>query len=562
MSPSQLTLGACSAAAIGLAYGPWLVAFGQELWSKPHYQHFPFVLLAAGLLGAQRLREKPLGRSEREGQSAWPTYLAYAVAWALLGLAYAAYSPLLAGMSAIVLIGGWLLTVTRRTGKPFPWGPWLLLWLVVPPPLGLDGRLMQALQHTSSRLSSYTLDLFGVNHLMDGNALMLPGKQLFVDEACSGIISVVSIVACAAMYGVWRRRAGLHVVLLILMAAGWAALLNVVRIVSIAQAWVQAGIDWSEGVPHTALGLGVFALSLVVLMATDWLLKALLAEVGSRWDRLTGEPLRFGSTLVSLWDRFADGDAAAQSPGRDPTGFGPHFTMASMLALGVVPTIAFASLGASQFTNIGLARTAGDTTEIDTAAFVERLMTESMPPSVAEMELLGVEHEQRTVQSLFGEHSVLYEYRVPTGDRYLLSCDFFFRDGWHELSECYQGIGWRIENREIRRLANTAEQPVCDFVEVDLTKPDGRAALVTFAACFVDGTAIDAPGQSFVERIGNAFSRKNRGIRRQPSFQVQVLTERGDAISETDRKNAELLFAAARERFAAAAQQVERSGSQ
>lgn len=548
MSPTQLTLGVCSAAAVALAYGPWLVAFGQDLWAKPHYQHFPFVLAAAVVLCIQRLRE---GRSdpERAERSRWPAYTAYALAWVLLGLAYMAYSPLLAGVSAIVLVGGWLAALTRHLGKRFPWGSWLLLWLVIPPPLGFDGRLMQGLQHFSSRLSSYALDLIGVNHLMDGNALVLPEKQLFVDEACSGIISVVSIIACAAMYGVWRRRAGLHVVLMILLAAGWAALLNVVRIVSIALAWVEAGIDWSEGVPHTVLGLVIFGLSIIVLVATDWLLKALLAEVGTRWNQLTGEPLRFGSPLVALWDWFADGDAADRAGSHGHRGWGAGFAVASAVAMGIVPTLAFAGLGAAQFANLGAGLPEANSTSYDASAFAEMLQEDQMPKSIGEMELIGTEHEQRTAQSLFGEHSVLCEYREPTGDRYLVSCDFFFAEGWHELSECYVGIGWRMEDRQLHEL----EQADGALVEIDLTKPDGRAALVTFSLFHVDGTAIEAPSKSLFDRVQTAFSRKSNAVRQQPSFQVQVLTERGDRVSEIDRENARLLFTMARERFIEAA---------
>ena len=85
---------------------------------------------------------------------------------------------------------------------------------------------------------------------------MLPSKQLFVDEACSGIVSVISIVACAAIFGVWRRRRALHTILMMAAAAGWAMLLNVVRITSIALAEVWYKLDWTEGTPHTLIAPG------------------------------------------------------------------------------------------------------------------------------------------------------------------------------------------------------------------------------------------------------------------------------------------------------------------
>ena len=106
--------------------------------------------------------------------------------------------------------------------------------------------------------------------------LILPTKQLFVDEACSGIVSVISLSTCAAIYAVWQRRPLVHIALLMAAAVGWAVLLNVVRIVTIALAEAHAGVDLAEGVAHTLLGLGVVALNVLAVIALDWLLHALL----------------------------------------------------------------------------------------------------------------------------------------------------------------------------------------------------------------------------------------------------------------------------------------------
>ncbi|MCB0058959.1 MAG: hypothetical protein KDE45_18105, partial [Caldilineaceae bacterium] len=41
---------ALAAILVLVAYGPLLAEFGANLWSRPYYQHFPYVLLAAGYL--------------------------------------------------------------------------------------------------------------------------------------------------------------------------------------------------------------------------------------------------------------------------------------------------------------------------------------------------------------------------------------------------------------------------------------------------------------------------------------------------------------------------------
>ena len=153
---------------------------------------------------------------------------------------------------------------------PYLWGVWLLPWLVVPLPFGRDQMLITMLQRGSSQVSSIVLDWFRVPHLMEGNTLILPDKQFFVDEACSGIVSVMSIIACAVIYGVWRNRPPLHLVLLASAGVGWATLMNVVRISVIAIAYHWSGVDWSSGTPHEILGLLIFLITFVALVSTDY----------------------------------------------------------------------------------------------------------------------------------------------------------------------------------------------------------------------------------------------------------------------------------------------------
>lgn len=543
MSGSSILLAVASLLAIGVAYGPLMVAFGQDLWGKAHYQHFPFVLLAAALLFTYRLRAS---RSTEEPRPvSWLPYTAYAVAWLLLCLAHYLPSPLFAAVSLVILLGGWGLSFARQTGAAFPVGPWMLLWLVIPPPLGMDGHLMTFLQHNSSRLSSYALDLLGINHLMDGNALVLQDKQLFVDEACSGIISVISIVSCAAMYGVWRRRTATHTILMMVLAAGWASLLNVVRIGSIALAWVRAGIDWSEGISHTALGLAIFAASLLLLVATDWFLKAALAEIAPRWDKLTSEPIGIGAGLVSLWDWL--GSPNEEEPGPQARVSPIWAKGLAAASIGLAPTLAFAGLGASQFLLPTEALLGGSM--ISPERFATDLQQDLLPAALDDLTLISTEYESRTATSVFGQHSVVYEYADQHGLRYLVSCDFLFTGGWHELATCYTGIGWRVDAREVFSSTPDSGIEPYEYAQMDLTKPDGRLALVTYTACTVDGGHIRPTRFNLADRLLNAFRRRSKSSGIRQSFQAQVLVEQSTGLNEANRETSRRLLEVAEKRF-------------
>ena len=137
---------------------------------------------------------------------------------------------------------------------------------------------------------------------MDGNTLSLNSKQLFVDEACSGIISMLSIAACAVIFCVVKNRTPLHMLLLALASIVWATLINVIRISLIAFALEKWGIDWSAGTPHEMLSLVLFLFAFLALICSDQILIAFLQPIEAAWNESHGGNIRFGRRLVSLWD--------------------------------------------------------------------------------------------------------------------------------------------------------------------------------------------------------------------------------------------------------------------
>ena len=79
-----------------------------------------------------------------------------------------------------------------------------------------------------------------------------------MDEACSGIVSLMSIVAVGAIYCVWRRYSLLRTVCLLVVGIGWAFVSNVFRILVIAVADSWYGLDLAER--HITQRSGSFSL--------------------------------------------------------------------------------------------------------------------------------------------------------------------------------------------------------------------------------------------------------------------------------------------------------------
>jgi exosortase len=544
-------LPAATAAVLCLAYGPMLVTYFAQQWSQAHYQYFPFVIGAfAWLLWRNGRHAEPRTKDDGDGDVRRIGIVALLImSWALLATAYLSVSPLLSLLSAILLVAAAFLQIGARWHVDYLWGIWALLWLMVRLPLNRDTYLITELQQLSSRLSSLYLDSAGVAHLMDGNKLIVPEKEFFVSEACSGIVSVLSIIACSVIYGVWRNRPPLHVVLLAVAGVGWATLMNVMRITTIALAFDRWGVDWSSGASHEILGLIVFTFIFLALVSTDYLLLALLAPIERRGVESGGQPIRFGRSVVTFWDWLGRWGAShtARSGSLEPRAASHWWKTPARLTLGLAPLLAFGTLAAAQVTLPYWyhSPSIASSHRLDHAL---ALNASVLPSNVAGMQRTGFAEQERTSDNIFGHHSRLYDFQDQHGNKYKVSCDFPFGPDWHDLTVCYRGIGW--EQREVAvRSGPAGNAAPWNYVEASFTKSDGSAAWLVYSVFDESGERMEPPGGSLISDIWRSLEKKHRDAQQRRLFQVQVWTVAPGTVRDAQRQAAQTLLLEARERI-------------
>lgn len=582
---------------LGLAYGPLLLEFFANQWTRPHYQYFPFVLGAFACLLWQRCgqAEAKIGvvcqvlgigdgtksQGERESRLAANWYdvvVSSIVAWALLALAYVLNSPWLAYLSAICLVTSCFLRIARRWYVPYLWGIWLLLWLVLPLPINRDQQLISSLQQLSSRLSSFLLDWVGIPHLMEGNTLLLSDKQFFVDEACSGIVSVLSIIACAVIYGVWRNRPPVHLAALAFTGIGWATLMNVVRISAIAIVYYWYGIDWSKGTQHEALGLVIFLCTFLALVSSDYAVVFFIAPVKAPDGQWYCDPPRFGRWLVDAWDWLVSSEAIGYSlssgeeqkstasmqpptfsilnPIPDtyplPTPGTRHLTpISAAIVMDVVSLVAFGTLSSAQLMIDHTPQWRSRSPHNLQRALA--LDATSLPRLCATLNRTSFEPVERKRDDIFGNYSRTYEYRDDKGNTYLVSCDFPFEPVGHELTVCYQGNGWHMQGREVLTATVKSEDGDTEwgYTQADFGKPDGSGAYLVFCAFDEYGARLMPPTYRLWENVLWSLRRQSYNKRAERTYQVQVWTTAAGEISPQQKQTARDVLLDVRERFRA-----------
>lgn len=131
--------------------------------------------------------------------------------------------------------------------------PLCTLVLMIAPPDFIFQALTLRLQLLASRLGAGVLEALGYSVLREGNIIEMVGIKLSVEEACSGIRSLVAILFMCVLYNYFFVEKKSMRIWILALAVPIAILGNAVRIVATGIAG-QYNHDWVGGATHEAFG--------------------------------------------------------------------------------------------------------------------------------------------------------------------------------------------------------------------------------------------------------------------------------------------------------------------
>src|SRR6267142_2611686 len=264
----SLPKGLVIAGLVAALYGPLLTQMVVQWWQDPDYGHGFVVPLFVGYVVYQRrheLRQIPIEPSNL----GFPVMLGAIV----LFLAGTLGAELFVSRSSVLfLLGGMILFFAGwRTLRAVAF-PLVFLVLMIPLPALIYNQVTFPLQLLASRLASNSLELFGVPVLREGNVLVLPNYSLEVVEACSGIRSLMSLIALAVAYGYFvEQRLWARITLVVLMVP-IAVASNALRVVGAGVVTYFWGPQYAEGFFHFFQGWLIFVSAVTCMLFVHWLL--------------------------------------------------------------------------------------------------------------------------------------------------------------------------------------------------------------------------------------------------------------------------------------------------
>lgn len=151
------------------------------------------------------------------------------------------------------------------------WMPFVLLGLSIPLPELITQSMALPLQFRASQMGAALLRSRDIPVLLTGNVIHLPGNDLFVTEACSGLRSLTALLSLAILLGGLVLNMPISRLLLVLIAIPIAVFVNGVRVFLTGFLVYFVDPKLGQGFMHITEGWLLFLVSLAFLAGAAWL---------------------------------------------------------------------------------------------------------------------------------------------------------------------------------------------------------------------------------------------------------------------------------------------------
>ena len=240
----------------------------QQWYEDANYSHGFVVPLIAGYFAYEKRRQ--LGEVLVEPW--WPGLVLLSLGILQLVIGFLGTEFFTMRSSLVVTLAGMTLFLFGKKLFRLMLLPLAYLLFMVPLPYIIYDMIAFPLKLFVTRVSIASLKLMGVVVLREGNIIMLPFTTLEVADACSGIRSLISLLALAVAYAFVLNMSQIRRSLLVLAAIPIAISANALRVIGtglLAQYW---GAQAAEGFFHEFAGMAVFVVAMALLIGLgSWL---------------------------------------------------------------------------------------------------------------------------------------------------------------------------------------------------------------------------------------------------------------------------------------------------
>lgn len=258
-----------------LMYGPTFWDLSQTLWSSDEQGHGPIVLGLSVWLLSRRWAEvyTPKVPFQAKPIWAWPIITAAGFIYAL-GRSQGIY--LFEVGSLVWMIIGLVLLLRGVEQLYSMWFALFFMLFMIPLPGALVDALTQPMKLAVSYAAEHMLFFAGYPIARTGVMLQIGPYQLLVADACAGLHTLFTLEALGLLYlNIVKHASLLRNVALAALVVPISFSANVIRVIVLALITFYYGDDAGQGFLHGFAGMVLFLTALLLIIATDSMLRAI-----------------------------------------------------------------------------------------------------------------------------------------------------------------------------------------------------------------------------------------------------------------------------------------------
>lgn len=238
----------------------WLI----NAWlTDPYYSHGFLILIISGFIAWRNIRNY---KKEDEPEPFKPAILIFAFGLILYVIGFITVFPFLSALSFLFTASGLILYVYGKTTMRSFLFPVSFLIFAIPLPLVILKKLTFVLQSFSACYSASIIELLGIPVTRIGAEIYLQDASFIVGMPCSGMNSLLSLLALATVFIYILRCPRYKKAVLLSAAIPIAISANVLRVTSLLLLANAYGADTAIGFFHTLFSPLLFIIAFIFLI--------------------------------------------------------------------------------------------------------------------------------------------------------------------------------------------------------------------------------------------------------------------------------------------------------
>ena len=421
---------------VSVLYSDVLKKLALDWWNDPNYSHgflIPFISVY-WIWGRRKFLH-----STHAAPSAWglPVLFASGILYIVGHITGELFTQ---RFSFVMMLAGLALIWRGKAQWRVLWAPILYLVFMIPLPYIVYDSIAFPLKLFATKVSITTLQYLGQSIYSEGNLIFLPDTTLEVADACSGIRSLISVLALSIIIAKYTQHDWPSRFLLVALSIPVVIFMNILRIVGTGLL-VGKNPDLSTGFFHAFSGEVIFLAGVILLFG----IAILMAR---RCPRKVHTHVSEGSA-----EQLACNAGGTVSVGK----WWPKWA-----AIGVLLFIVLVNFSATQVRATPLVRS-----------------LDFLPVHIGEFVLVGdSEMDSSVVENLGVDHYTMRVYRSPSGYDLWLYIGYFEeqKEGAmiHSPKHCYPGSGWSSLSSEIIKIKIPDSNNTIEINEYILAKSDAK----------------------------------------------------------------------------------------